>query len=129
VVQGAGNKNTGFATWTYTLGEDALDFLAAGETLTLTYLARVDNNFAANNEFTLVPITITITGTNDAPTVTTAGRTIVERIGTGNTALGVASGTVIFTDVDLTDRPMVSAALVIAAVRLSRCRAMMPPQA
>ena len=111
VVQGAGNKNTGFATWTYTLGEDALDFLAAGETLTLTYLARVDNNFAANNEFTLLPFTITITGTNDAPTVTTAGRTIVERIGTGNTALGVASGTVTFTDVDLTDRPMVSAAL------------------
>jgi len=111
VVQDPGNKNTGTATWTYSLPDDAFDFLAAGETLTLTYMARVDNNFALNNEFTFMPLTVTITGTNNVPTIATAGGTIVERIGTGNTALDTVSGTVTFTDVDLTDRPVVSASL------------------
>ncbi len=58
-----------------------------------------------------MPFTITITGTNDAPTIATAGGTIAERIGTGNTAIDRVSGTVTFTDVDLTDRPVVSAAI------------------
>jgi VCBS repeat-containing protein len=110
VVPDPGNKNTGSATWTCSIADNAFDFLAAGETLTLTYMARVDNNFALNNEFTLVPITITVTGTNDKPTIATSGGTIMERIGTGNTALDTISGTVTFTDVDLTDRPVASAA-------------------
>src|SRR5205085_7441823 len=97
--------------WTYEVPDGAFDFLAAGETLTLTYMARVDNNYAANNEITFKPITITITGTNDAPTVATAGGTVIERIGTGNTVADVITGTVTFTDADLTDRPVVSAAL------------------
>ena len=105
------SKNTGTATWTYSVPDGAFDFLAAGETLTLTYLARVDNNFAANNEITFKTFTITITGTNDAPTVATSGGTVIERDGTGNTAIDTISGTVTFTDTDLTDRPVVSAAL------------------
>jgi VCBS repeat-containing protein len=111
VEQDPAHINHGTATWTYSIADNAFDFLAAGETLTLTYLARVDNNFAPNNEFTIVPVTITVTGTNDAPTIATSGGTIIERIGTGNTALDTISGTVTFTDVDLTDRPIVSAAL------------------
>lgn len=111
VVQDPGNKNTGTATWTYSVPDGAFDFLAAGETLTLTYLARVDNNFALNNETTFKTFTITITGTNDKPTVATSGGTVIEQIGTGNTAIDTISGTVTFTDVDLTDRPVVSAAL------------------
>jgi VCBS repeat-containing protein len=111
VVQDPSSKNTGVATWTYTVPDGAFDFLAAGETLTLTYLARVDNNFALNNEVTFKTFTITITGTNDAPTVATSGGTVTERIGTGNTAIDTISGTVTFTDADLTDRPVVSAAL------------------
>ena len=111
VAQDPAGINHGTATWTYSIADNAFDFLAAGETLTLTYLARVDNNFAPNNEFTIVPFTITVTGTNDAPTIATSGGTIIEQIGTGNTALDTISGTVTFTDVDLTDRPIVSAAL------------------
>ena len=68
VVQDPNGKNTGTATWTYSVADGAFDFLAAGETLTLTYLARVDNNYAPNNETAFVPFTITITGTNDKPT-------------------------------------------------------------
>ena len=68
VVQDPNGKNIGTATWTYNIADGAFDFLAAGETLTLTYLARVDNNFAPNNETAFVPFTIVITGTNDKPT-------------------------------------------------------------
>jgi len=111
VLQDPALLNHGTATWSYEVPDGAFDFLAAGETLTLTYMARVDNNFAANNEITFKPITITITGTNDVPTVATSGGTVIERIGTGNTAVDSITGTVTFTDADLTDRPVVSAAL------------------
>ena len=111
VVQDPNGKNTGQATWTYTIADGAFDFLAAGETLTLTYMARVDNNYAPSNETTFVPFTIVITGTNDKPTVSTSGGSVVELIGSGNTEFDTVSGTVTFTDADLTDRPIVSAAL------------------
>ncbi|MGX4774380.1 VCBS domain-containing protein [Bradyrhizobium guangdongense] len=111
VAADAGNTNNGSATLTYTLPDHAFDFLAAGETLTLTYMVRVNDNFTVNPESTFIPITITITGTNDKPTVATSGGTVIEKVGTGNTALDTISGAVTFTDVDLTDRPIVSAAL------------------
>ena len=111
VVQDPNGKNIGTATWTYTVADGAFDFLAAGETLTLTYLARVDNNYAPNNETAFVPFTIVITGTNDKPTVTSTGGEITEQAGTGNTTINSVTGTVTFTDPDLTDRPVVSAGI------------------
>ncbi|MEH2558822.1 VCBS repeat-containing protein [Bradyrhizobium algeriense] len=111
VVQDPNGKNTGQATWTYNIADGAFDFLASGETLTLTYMARVDNNYAPSNETTFVPFTVVITGTNDKPTLSATGGTITERIGTGNTAVDTVTGTVTFADADLTDRPVVSAAI------------------
>ena len=111
VVQDPNGDNIGTATWTYTVADGAFDFLASGETLTLTYLARVDNNYAPSNETAFVPFTIVITGTNDKPTLTATGGTITERTGTGNTAVDTVTGSVTFADVDLTDRPVVSAAI------------------
>ncbi|MCP3392950.1 VCBS domain-containing protein [Bradyrhizobium sp. CCGB12] len=111
VVADGANNNNGSAVWTYTIPDHVFDFLAAGETLTLTYMVRVDTNFVVNPESKLIPITITITGTNDKPTVATSGGTVIEKVGTGNEALDTITGTVTFTDVDLTDRPIVSAAL------------------
>lgn len=111
VVQDPNGRNTGQATWTYTVTDGAFDFLASGETLTLTYLARVDNNYAPSNETTFVPFTIVITGTNDKPTLSATGGTITEQVGTGNTAIDTVTGSVTFADVDLTDRPVVSAAI------------------
>ena len=67
VVQAPGNTYNGTATWTYSIRDKDFDFLAAGETLTLTYMAEVNSNYAGGNLATLVPFTITITGTNDAP--------------------------------------------------------------
>jgi VCBS repeat-containing protein len=109
VVPDPGNTNTGSVTWTYNVADGAFDFLADGETLTLAYTVEVDNNFGPSNEKALKTFTITVTGTNDAPTIATAGSAITERIGTGNNVTDTASGTVTFTDVDLTDRPVVSA--------------------
>nr|WP_249797628.1 VCBS domain-containing protein [Bradyrhizobium sp. 199] len=111
VAADGGNNNNGSAVWTYTIPDNVFDFLAAGETLTLTYMVRVDTNFAVNPESKFVPITVTITGTNDKPTVATSGGAVIEQVGTGNEALDVITGTVTFADVDLTDRPIVSAEL------------------
>ena len=100
------NSNFGSARWTYSLADGAFDFLAAGETLTLTYTVRVDNNFALSNETGYNTITITITGTNDTPVVTSSAQvgSIVEQPWTTNSAVAdTAHGTVTFTDVDLTD--------------------------
>nr|WP_311538722.1 VCBS domain-containing protein [uncultured Bradyrhizobium sp.] len=100
------NSNFGSARWTYSLADGAFDFLAAGETLTLTYMVRVDNNFALSNETGYNTITITITGTNDAPVVTSSAQVglIVEQPWTTNSTVpDTAHGTVTFTDVDLTD--------------------------
>ncbi|MCP4617981.1 MAG: hypothetical protein GY844_16300 [Bradyrhizobium sp.] len=107
VVQDPAAKNFGTATWTYSVPDHALDFLAEGETLTLTYMARVDNNFALNNEFALVPFTITITGTNDKPTIvadhTNAAGGVVEDSNVNEDGNLATSGTIEFRDVDLTD--------------------------
>ncbi|MBU6462110.1 MAG: VCBS domain-containing protein [Bradyrhizobium sp.] len=114
VVQDPADKNNGSATWTYTVPDGALDFLGAGETLTLTYLASVSNNYAPNIEITTVPITITITGTNDVPVITSAvPQTIAFYSGTsvpgGDLTTKVAtSGTISFDDPDLTDIHTVS---------------------
>ena len=52
-----------------------------------------------------MPFTIVITGTNDKPTIDASGSTITGQIGTGNTVtVDTVTGTVTFTDPDLTDR-------------------------
>jgi fibronectin-binding autotransporter adhesin len=121
VVPDSGNNNNGNSTLTYSVPDKAFDFLAAGETLTLTYLVRVDNNYAPSDEFTIVPITITITGTNDAPAITTSAQTINFSGGTSVpggdlTSSDPTSGTMTFTDVDLTDTHSVSTALTSAVL-------------
>ena len=74
--------------------------------MTLTYLLDVHNNFAANDEVNHLSFTITINGTNDAPTVAATSAAVAEHSG----ATDHAGGTITFTDVDLTDRPVVSTA-------------------
>ncbi|MDP1866950.1 MAG: VCBS domain-containing protein, partial [Bradyrhizobium sp.] len=109
VVPDAGNNNNGSATWTYSVAASAFDFLAAGETVTLTYMAQVDTNYPPYNTVVLRPFTITITGTNDVPTIAATSAVFTELSGGGAT-VGHASGTITFADVDLTDNPAVSTA-------------------
>ena len=84
VVPDPDNTNIGEATWVYSVPDHALDFLAAGETLTLTYMARVDTNYSEYNTVVFKPFTITITGTNDLPTAAATGSGIIELDGTNN---------------------------------------------
>ncbi|MDO9563590.1 MAG: FecR domain-containing protein, partial [Bradyrhizobium sp.] len=109
VVPDAGNTNVGDATWTYSVQDKALDFLAEGETLTLIYMARVDTNYSEYNTVVFTPFKITITGTNDLPTVAATGSGIIELDGTNNPEINHAEGVITFADVDLTDRPTVTA--------------------
>ncbi|WP_024517755.1 FecR domain-containing protein [Bradyrhizobium sp. Tv2a-2] len=106
VVPASTNNNNGSATWTYSVADNAFDFLAAGETLVLTYNVRVDNNYAPNDEYATIPITITVTGTNDAPVITTSAQTIAFSGGTnvdGGALNDLTTGKLTFTDVDLDD--------------------------
>ncbi|MCW2339436.1 VCBS repeat-containing protein [Bradyrhizobium japonicum] len=121
VVADAGNNNNGSAVWTYTVPDHVFDFLAAGETLTLTYMVRVDNNFTVSPETTVIPITITITGTNDKPVITTSVPVITFEGGTSVPGGPLTSdvpttGTLSFNDVDLTDKHTVSVALTSATL-------------
>ncbi|WP_245481456.1 VCBS domain-containing protein [Bradyrhizobium sp. LVM 105] len=121
VVPDPGNNNNGSAIWTYTLPDHVFDFLAAGETVTLTYMVRVDTNFAVNPESKFIPITITITGTNDKPAITTDVPIITFEGGTSVpggplTSDVPTSGTLNFNDVDLTDKHTVSVALTSATL-------------
>src|SRR5262249_11161021 len=64
-----------------------------------------------SNETAFVPFTIVITGTNDRPTISATAGEITEQPGTGNQTHDTITGTITFADVDLTDRPVVSAAI------------------
>jgi VCBS repeat-containing protein len=119
VVQDPGGKNHGSAAWAYQIPDGAADFLAEGQKLTLSYTAFVDTNFAQANETGTYTFTITLTGTNDTPTIvveqTTPTGGVVEDSnvipsggGSGEAAAGLSGniatgGTVTFKDVDLTD--------------------------
>jgi VCBS repeat-containing protein len=109
VIPDPDNTNIGGEIWTYSVPDHALDFLAAGETLILTYMARVDTNYIEYNTVVFKPFAITITGTNDLPTVAGGGSTVIELPGTSNPDTRHAGGEITFADVDLTDRPEVSA--------------------
>jgi VCBS repeat-containing protein len=87
--------------WDFDLPASATDFLGAGETLTLAYQVTVTGLFGLK---TTELVTITLTGTNDAP-VLVADATPVHAITelanlSGGTAANAASGVLTFTDAD-----------------------------
>jgi VCBS repeat-containing protein len=96
---------TGSIHWTFSVVDGALDFLAAGQTLVQSYAVTIGDFH--NGPATQI-VTVTLTGTND-PTVivaaaTTASGAITELPGvTGSTVTDLATGTIAFTDADLTD--------------------------
>jgi VCBS repeat-containing protein len=108
LVPASTNNNNGSATWTYSVPDAAFDFLAAGETLVLTYTVKVDNNYTPFDQVGTATITITITGTNDAPVITTSAPKIdfsggQHTPGGTLTSSDPTSGKLDFTDVDLDD--------------------------
>jgi fibronectin-binding autotransporter adhesin len=114
----AGNNNNGSAIWTYSFPDGAFDFLGAGQTLTLTYTASINDNFASSPETGTATFTITITGTNDVPVITSSAPQTIAFVGgiqtTGGdlTAHVPTSGTISFDDPDLTDTHTVAVQLL-----------------
>jgi VCBS repeat-containing protein len=106
VVPDPGNNNIGTATWTYNIPNMAVEFLGAGETVTLTYRAEVDSNYPLGNQASSQSFTVTIVGTDDLPTIATTSGGFTA----GHSAIDHAGGTIVFTDLNLTDRPVVSTA-------------------
>src|SRR5207237_181386 len=99
----ANPSDTHNLTWTFDSTPQAFDYLAVGESLTLTYTVQsTDNNAASDTQ----SVTVTITGTNDAPdihlvatgTPDSAAATLAET----NAGLST-SGTLTVTDADLSD--------------------------
>src|SRR5262249_14128592 len=95
---------------TFGAADKNFDFLAAGETLTVVYNITVTD--AAGVSLTQ-PVTITVTGTNDAPVLAadaSGPHTITEAPNiTGSSSPDTSFGTLTFTDVDLDDHHTVSA--------------------
>ena len=94
----AGNTNNGTINWDYTITEGELDFLAAGETVTVVYTITVDDG---NGGTDTQDVTVTITGANDAPVIAVVD--VAGAITEGTTLSD--SGSITFTDLDLTDTP------------------------
>ena len=107
LLQQSGNANNGAIAWTYTISDDALDFLAAGQTATVTSTITLDDHEGGKDT---ASVRITVTGANDGPVAvadTDIGH-IVEAGNDGNEVLGGVStttGSVLAndTDADFTD--------------------------
>jgi large repetitive protein len=105
----SGGANT--LTWTYHPAAANLDWLAAGETLTITYLAEVTDGTASVGS---QPLTITITGSNDAPTIVAAqaAGTVTEDVAVDAQGRLQAAGHIDFTDPDRSDTHSASVVFV-----------------
>ena len=94
-----GTETTDTLSWDFNSGSEAFDFLATGETLILTYTVSVtdDDGTPLSDSET---VTVTISGTNDAPVIT--GGPDTSALTETNAGL-TDNGTLTVSDVDLTD--------------------------
>ena len=96
---------TGTVGWHYDISDGALDFLGDLDDLTLTFTVQVDDGhggLASQN------VVITVTGTEDIPVITSGAQSgsvseIADNAAGENVTVHHQSGTVTFTDVDLSD--------------------------
>ena len=113
------NNNNGTIGWSYSIADGALDFLAAGETATVTSTITLYDHEGKTDTAT---VTVTITGTNDAPVITadTGGtnHTNVHDL-TETDAPLTTTGTLAVSDADVTNTDSVA----VSAIRLTRLAA------
>ena len=120
----AGNNNNGSATWTYSVADGALRLPRRRRDADADLSARKSTTITRRTiSKTFQTFTITITGTNDAPVITTGPESVAYSGGKftpgGNLpTVGQAptTGTLSFTDVDLTDTHTVATQLTDASM-------------
>src|SRR6202008_1607324 len=103
-------ETEGSIPWSFTGGENRFEYLAQGESVTLTYTIEVRDN---NNGTDTQTVAITVTGQNDNPVITTApgsdvAQTLSEVAETSSTPEAnagdlTATGDLAFYDVDTTN--------------------------
>ncbi|MEA2834242.1 MAG: hypothetical protein QOG66_2444 [Methylobacteriaceae bacterium] len=101
---------SGSVDWTFGIADNQLDFLADGETLTLTYNVGVSDA----SETATQTVTVTVTGTNDAPLITSgpASGSVAEQANTtGSSTPDTTNGTLAFNDADLSNPHTVQVSL------------------
>ena len=96
-VSEAANAADGSVQWTYNLSNTAAQYLVQGQTVTETYLVTISDGRGSS---VTQNVSVTITGTNDAPTVTAAE---IESGAVTEDGTTVANGSFAFGDVDLAD--------------------------
>ncbi len=93
-------STTGTITWAFNSGSEAFNYLAAGETLTLTYtITATDSQGATDTQ----QVTITITGTNDDPIITVGGSDSAAETLSVTGATLTTGGSLSVADIDRTD--------------------------
>ncbi|MBR0791481.1 VCBS domain-containing protein [Bradyrhizobium manausense] len=105
---------SGAIDWNFAIADNDLDYLAAGETLTVNYDIKVADGSTSSTQ----TVSVVITGANDAPVITSGpeSASLSEQTGvTGSSAIDTTSpvptGTLAFSDVDLSDVHFVGVAL------------------
>jgi VCBS repeat-containing protein len=101
---------TGSVDWNFNIADQDLDYLAEGQTLTINYNVKVSDGSTNANQ----TVSVVVTGANDAVAISSGpgSATVAEQPNTaGSTALDTSTGTLAFTDVDLTDSHSVSVSL------------------
>jgi VCBS repeat-containing protein len=101
LVQDTTGGGSGQVAWTFEVENDALQYLAEGETLTQYYDVTVDEGHVGGD--TTQTVTVTLTGVNDAPVIDAADAfgSVFEDF--SSTAQETADGNIDFADVDLAD--------------------------
>ncbi|WP_238272300.1 beta strand repeat-containing protein, partial [Methylobacterium cerastii] len=92
---------TGTIPLSFSKADGAFDFLAAGETLSISYAVTVSDQHTGGTA--TQSVVITVTGTNDQPVLAAGTGAITERAGTNLSTVDQATATLAFTDVDLSD--------------------------
>ncbi|MBO2613768.1 retention module-containing protein [Shewanella algae] len=88
------------AGWSYDIANSLVQFLAVGETITLSFTLTVTDAFGASDS---QPVTLTITGTNDAPVLSIDMSGAVTEDVDVLAGMLSDSGDLSFTDVDIND--------------------------
>jgi VCBS repeat-containing protein len=104
--------NDGTIVWDFSLANSLTQYLAAGETVTAVYTITVSDDSGTANNTATQDVTVVITGTNDAPTIT-----VVDVNGAvtedASTPTLTDSGSITFAEVDETD--VISSSVALAS--------------